>query len=185
MMKKKLGLTVGALVLVAGTTLALAGGKGYNCDREQGEWGKQRHGGGYGDHAGGKGSMMGPRMLQMLDWELELSDQQRDQIRELMKAHQDSMAGQRSHMQLHRAMRELDPASADYQQQVKELAEQQAAAISQRMVAHAQTYADIYAVLTPEQQQLFKAMRDKKAGKRGGMGDKEGKMKHRYDDSDN
>ncbi|OMH38953.1 Spy/CpxP family protein refolding chaperone [Motiliproteus sp. MSK22-1] len=158
-MKKTIGLTIAAIALAGSTAVVIAADKGVGAkDCNGGGWGKHHKSGGYDRH--GKGSMMGAKMLNVLDWELELTAEQRDQIRSLMKDQQAQKGQMNSPKQnMRKSMMELDPGSADYQEQVKQLAQQQADQITQRMTERAETYAAIYAVLTPEQQQTFKELK--------------------------
>jgi len=154
-MKTKLGLTLGALLLASGIAVAAGGGWG-DCGAA---------GAGYGMHRmqeDGRGS--GPeRMINYMGDELSLSDTQREQIRALMGDRSDPRESMRALRESHRA---LDPASPDYLDQVAKLAQEQAQQMAARMVEHAKVHAEIYAILTPEQQQRFSAMRDQ----HGGMG---------------
>ncbi len=161
MMKKKVGLTIGALVLAGGAAIAIAAPGFGGCDGPGG-WGKGWHGGKHDSHFQGAVGMKGARLLQVLDWELELSDQQHDQIRSLLKERQQDMIDHRQQMQqLFLSMGQLDPTSSDYPQQVNKLAAQQGGAVTERISGYAQTYADIYGLLNAEQQRRFNSLKQK------------------------
>lgn len=163
-MKRKVIAASLALVLAGGAAYAVASSDG--CREGRGIWGKDNHSK-YEKHSGGKG-MMSARMLEKLDWELELSGEQRDQIRSLMKDKYDAKGDQRQQMKdLRQSMKDLDPASPGYKSEVSKLADQQADAVRQRVLDHAGTYADIYGILTPEQQQEFKELKEKWSSARG------------------
>lgn len=163
-MKGKLVAASLVVVLAGGAAIALASSD--DCGEGRGMWNKERHSE-HGKHSSGRG-MMSAKMLQKLDWALELSSEQRDQMRTLMKDRHDSKGDPRDEMMgLRQRMKDLDPADADYQEQVNTLAQQQAEAVRQRVLEHAGTYADIYAILTPEQQTEFKALKEKWSSARG------------------
>ncbi len=167
---KTIALTAAALVFGTGAELTMAGGGFGGCDGDR-KGGKHYRGMQEQGMAGDRYGMMGERMLRKLDWELELTDQQRDQIRDLMKERQQKMTDRKGQKQnMYQQMRELDPAAADYQQQVAELATQQAETVRQRLVDRAEGMAELYAVLTPEQQQKFKELQDQWGEKRGRKG---------------
>jgi Spy/CpxP family protein refolding chaperone len=180
----KIGITLAALVLGGGAVLALAG-PGGDC---QGYGGMGYGGGGWPMHSGGmysggmyQGGMYqgikgagGPRQMQQwmlgrLDQQLALTDQQQQQIGDLITKHQQQMPANLAQMQQFRSqMHNLDPAAADYAEQVEILAKQQAALMSQRMVERANNHAELYALLTPEQQQSFRQLQQQRGERRGG-----------------
>ncbi|MCW8887102.1 MAG: Spy/CpxP family protein refolding chaperone [Motiliproteus sp.] len=164
-MKRKLIITTTALALAVAGTTAVAVGSNYGdryCDKDDRMGSKGR----YSEHSQ-RGGMMGAKMLQKLDWALELSAEQRDQIRDIMKDRQAEMTGKRDQMMsLRQSMKNLDPNTADYQTQVNKLAQQQADAARERVLGHAETYAAIHGVLTPEQQAEFKELKEKWGDKR-------------------
>ncbi len=115
-----------------------------------------------------KGEKHSAKMLSHLDSELDLSSEQYGEVAGLIKAHHDKQSSGRE--QMHAAfkkMRSLSPASDDYLQQASTLASEQAQAMQQHMVARAQLKADIYALLTPEQQRRFAEMQKERAEAKG------------------
>jgi len=165
-MKKQLSLTVGALVL-AGISAAVLAGPGFGgfggCDGDgAGYWGEER-----GDRAGHYSEARGERMAEHLDRALDLTDAQKAQISALMDAHQQAR-GERGAMR--GAMMALDPGSPDYEAKVAELAKQQSQAMAQRMMEGAKVHAEIYAVLTPEQQTQYRALQERMGDRRGHQG---------------
>ncbi len=176
----RIGISVAALLLAGGTMLAVAG----SDDDCRGKGGLGYGGMGY-LNSGGDGSMMGQgygrhggdydpakmqqKMLQRLDQQLSLTDQQQQQIGDLMAQHQQQMPANRAQMQQFRLqMHNLDPAAADYSRQVEALAAEQSALMSQKMVERAKHHAELYALLTPEQQQAFRQLEQQRGERRGG-----------------
>ncbi|WP_207061568.1 Spy/CpxP family protein refolding chaperone [Motiliproteus sp. SC1-56] len=201
-MKKRIGLTLGALALVTTTALAVAGPGGGDCGGPGGghgamgsdgyamhhgmmhgqggsgmHHGMMREKGGAGMHGGrmgahGKGAYgkgtMGPRMLQRLDWALELNGEQRDQVRSLLKQQQGEHQARREQMRaLHRQLNELDPAASDYESKVQQLAEQQAQLMAKMWTQRGQLHAQIGALLSPEQQATWDEMHRQMGDHRG------------------
>ena len=107
----------------------------------------------------------------MMFKDLNLTDAQKTQIRDIMKSQRDQM--KRPSVEERRAMHELiarasfDKAKA--QAQVDKMAEQNKA----RMLAHMGTQNKIYNILTPEQKKQFDANFEKRLTERAGP---EGKM---------
>lgn len=177
----RIGISVAALMLAGGAALAVAssdndcrgkgamgggaGGMGYQSHGSDGmmEGRKQgRHGGEHGP------AKMQQRMLEHLDEALSLTDQQQQQLGDLMAKHQQQMPAKRAQMQQFRdQMRSLDPTAADYTDQVEALAKQQSERIGRNMVERAKHHVELYALLTPEQQQEFRQL-EQQRGKRGG-----------------
>ncbi|MEH6652131.1 MAG: Spy/CpxP family protein refolding chaperone [Motiliproteus sp.] len=172
-MKKTTGVGIGiaALLLSGAAMVATAdsdgcrgqGGMGYSSMGGDQMMGKH-DGKGYGKRDPQK---MQQKMLQRLDKQLSLSDEQKQQLGELMAKHQSGMQKPKQSMQQFRTqMHELDPAASDYQAQVEVLAKQQAELMSQKIVDRATQHAEMFALLTPEQQQQYRQM------DRGGKGKK-------------
>jgi len=133
---KKMTMTVAALVIALPlSATVLAGGRG-DC------------GDGYGDGPGPRGdAMMGPMMR-----DLDLSDEQRDQIRTLMqgqRAQRQQNWEQRSEyrQQMHQLLMadQFDEAAA------KKLIESQSAQHEQQMLERLKLHHQVLSVLTPEQ----------------------------------
>jgi periplasmic protein CpxP/Spy len=84
--------------------------------------------------------------------QLDLSDAQKQSIRQIMDGHQKAMNGfHESERQQHQAFIELDPTASDYATQVGDLAEQAAALAAQRVQEFAVIKSQVHAVLTPAQ----------------------------------
>ena len=181
----RIGISVAALMLAGGTMLAVAdsedgcrgtGSIGYG-DMDHGGmgYGGKGHGGmGYGGKGLGNSdgqrdpAKMQQRMLERMDKQLSLTDSQQQQLGELMTKHQQQMPANRAQMQQFREqMHQLDPAAADYTGQVETLAKQQSMLMSQKMVERAQHHAELYALLTAEQQQSFRQLEQQRGERRG------------------
>lgn len=169
-MKKMTGVGIGfaALILSGAAMVATADSDG--C-RGKGGMGYSSMAGSYDYDGKGYGKRdpekMQQRMLKKLDKQLSLSDEQKQQIGELMAKNRSGMQKPKQSMKQFRSqMHELDPAASDYQAQVEVLAKQQADLISQKIVERANQHAEMFALLTPEQQQKYREM------ERGGKGKK-------------
>ena len=107
----------------------------------------------------------------MMFKDLNLTDAQKQQIREIMKGQRDQM--KRPPLEERRAMHDIiasdsfDKAKAEAQ--IDKMAEQHKA----RMLAHMETQNKIYNILTPEQKKQFNANFEKRLTERPAM---EGKM---------
>ncbi|HEY5717633.1 MAG TPA: Spy/CpxP family protein refolding chaperone [Motiliproteus sp.] len=145
-MKKLIGMGVAAL-LVSGAVLAVgpSGPGGF------GDCGNGGEGYGYGRmHGEGRGGH--ERMLGYMADELQLSGSQRDQIQSLLAQQGDPREQMRT---LREQMRSMDPTSPDYMEQVSALAKQQSQRMEAKLVQHAELQQQIYALLTPQQQQRW------------------------------
>ena len=156
-MKKLIGLSVGALLLSGAVMAAGPGGWG-GCAEEGAGFGHARM------HEPGEGRGANPgRMLGYLSDKLELSEAQRGQIEALLAERPDPRADRRA---MHEQMQTLDPASPDYVDRVAALAQEHSQQMATRMVEHAQLRQQIYALLSPDQQQRFGQLHEQ----RGWMG---------------
>ena len=110
-----------------------------------------RHGGGSMQHL----SMASPVMAEILD----LTDTQITEIRNVLKENR------KEHRRIKKADRQnlhdLDPGSADYQQQVKSLVEDRVKLVESRMLNRADIHKKVYTILTPEQRSKMKNLREK------------------------
>lgn len=99
---------------------------------------------------GGPGGFGGP--LAMLR-QLELTEDQRAQVRQVMDSHRDELRaiGERV-MAAHRAQRDAVTAAQFDEQAVRTRAAELAAAEADAAVLHAKVHSEVFAVLTPEQQ---------------------------------
>lgn len=176
-MKRKLGITLGALALASGLAYA-AGPGGWGCDGSGVGMGygmgmglgmgPGMHGGmGYGM----QGGMDPDRMVDRLDRRLSLTDEQEAQVFQLLQQQQAKHRSQHETLwQLLEQQRQLDPGSADYVARSAAMAKQRAALMEGFMAERAQLQADIHAVLTPEQQQQFRSLREQGFGHPRGKG---------------
>lgn len=173
-MKTRLGVTIAALTLAGGAMFAVAAPGMGGCEGD-GRGAAGKHGGMHGGMLGGmqggmdaKGQHNPEKMLNRLEQTLSLSEQQRQQLGELMWDRAEQMPEQQALMQkLRTQMQRLNPAAADYQDQVAVLAKQRAEQMSQQMVEGARHHAEMYALLTPEQQQALRKMQQHRGGDQG------------------
>ncbi len=169
-MKKRMMVTVGALVLAGGAALALAGPGGGGMEPGAG----MGHGAGMGPKSGMRGEMAAERGAQMsryMQQALNLDDVQQEQIQDIMLKHRDEMQQQRGERSsLRGGMHQLDPGRADYQAQLQALADRQAQSVADKILQHGAKRAEIFALLNPEQQQAFLAMQPPMDGRHGGWG---------------
>ncbi|QKT03501.1 Spy/CpxP family protein refolding chaperone [Ectothiorhodospiraceae bacterium 2226] len=110
-----------------------------------------------GEHP--RGAMQGKRGMQHgggmrhLLQGLDLSDEQRAQIQEIVREHKGGTGEMRQQMREHQqAMREVITADRFDEVQARELAKAQSERMQEMMVRRAQMMHKIHAVLTPEQQ---------------------------------
>ncbi len=179
-MKARLIVATAALALTSGAVIAVAGPDMNGCDRSEGGSGMQQgveKGGMHSGMQGGryeKGQHNPEQKLQRLEQELSLNDMQRQQMAELLQQRSGQMAAKHTQMQQFRSqMQGLSPAAADYQDQVEKIAKQKAEVMSKQMVEGAKLHVQVYALLTPEQQQLFSKM-EQRRGERHGRGESRG-----------
>lgn len=117
-----------------------------------GTWGGRGRGG-----PGGPGGMLGPMgipgALPMIAERLDLSDPQRDQVRRIMASHRDEMKalGDRS-FEAHQALRATVIAEIVDEAAIRARSTEVAAVEADVAVAHARIHAEIWQILTPEQQ---------------------------------
>jgi len=107
-------------------------------------------------HGGGEKGGMLERMTQGLD----LTDQQQQQVKQIHRKNRITGMTVHDAMQDNReAMQKLDLGAKNYKQQVTKLAGEQADLVKQMIVHHADVRAQIYALLTPEQQETLTQMK--------------------------
>jgi len=129
------------------------------------------HGHGKGLHHGGGPGMGHGRLLQ----ELDLSQEQRDAIGDLLLAHRTAMRGQRDAMRAARgALMDATHAETLDEAAVRAAAAEVAALEADRAVARARVFQQVQAILTPEQrtelQQRIAERRAEGPRGRGGPG---------------
>jgi len=137
--------TVGVLAVVGLTTAAIA------CD---------------GDRERGMHKFDGAKTekhVERIKKHLDLTDQQALQVSAIFEAKKNAKSDHRSERKaMRQAMMKLDPAASDYEQQVEQLAREQAETMVQKIKAHAQTRKQIHDILTPEQQKKAEEMHEKR-----------------------
>lgn len=102
----------------------------------------------------------GFRHMERMADKLNLNDEQRQQLKQIHRQARPHKLAIRDAMQDNReAMQKLDPAAANYSQQVEALADERAKLIKQMIIHKSEVRSSVYAVLTPEQRQLKKEMR--------------------------
>lgn len=138
-MRKPLIIALTALTLSAGTIgLANAHGKGD---------------GGWGHHNPQE------RMERMAE-QLGLSDEQRAQMQTLMEQEREQRGERREGREIYRKLRDLDPAAADYQQQLDDLVSQAREQLGERIRVRAAHQAAVAEILTDEQEQKLKDLKE-------------------------
>ena len=128
--------------------------------------GKQCKGHGHGDWS--------EKKIEKMQENLQLTDQQVTDIKAINKKYKDSdgKALRQAKKQSHKSFKMLNPSDANYQQQVNKLADEQANSARARVLLQGKIKADIYKVLTAEQQRL---MREK-------MAERQQKHAHKHKD---
>lgn len=134
-----------------GSGIASADGKWDRCGGE-GRHGKHERMEGYGDK--------GFKRLKHMAAELELTDEQRDQMKQLFRDQRDAMTDLKDQRQdMREAMRDLDVSAADYDQQVAALVEQAQSSAAEQVKLRAEQKKAMFELLTPEQQTEFMEMK--------------------------
>lgn len=118
------------------------------------------------DRRGGWDREDGEQLPPMLR-RLELSDAQRDQIRELMRSQSETMrAGAEAHRKTHDELRQL-PMSDNYSEaKLKALAEASGKAAAEMAELRARTARQLHQLLTPEQRQQLAKMSEQRMERR-------------------
>lgn len=99
----------------------------------------------------------GFRHMERMADRLNLSDEQRQQLKQIHRAARPQMMSIRDAMQDNReALRKLDPAAGDYSQRVESLAAERADLTRQMILHKGRVRSSVYAILTPEQRKLKK-----------------------------
>lgn len=106
-------------------------------------------------HKGGE--WQGRKGAHLLEKELDLSDEQKEQIQSIYERTSEERGVRGNH-----GLLALNPEAADYHKQVQTLAQERALKLEQDIVARGNAHAEIYAILTPEQQNKLKAMQQKR-----------------------
>ncbi len=134
------------VALLAASTLSMAAAT-YAGGYGQGHHGK------HGNHHGGMHGLMFERAL-------DLTAEQKAAVDNIYsEAKQQRKAASSERREVRQAMMDLNPGDADYQTKVATLAQQQAARVEQKILAHADVQAQIYEVLTPEQREELEGLK--------------------------
>lgn len=97
---------------------------------------------------------------------LDLTEQQKQELSGIQEANKASMRkAMESRKALHQAMMALDPSAPDYQKKLKSLADKAAQQARAMVRNKGEQKAELYAVLTPEQEKKFEAMQSKRQEK--------------------
>ncbi|MGH9350490.1 MAG: Spy/CpxP family protein refolding chaperone [Vicinamibacterales bacterium] len=141
--------------LLAGATLALVAGLGASIAAQGGGPGRR---GGFGPGGPGRGGFpLG---------QLELSEAQREQVREVMQRHRDQMqeAGRRLR-EAHQAQRAAVEAVPLNEGLIRSTSQTLATAQTDMALLRARIHSDVWSLLTPEQQQKAKELREQRANR--------------------
>ncbi len=166
-MKKMTMALIGIPAILVGS-IAMAGmghGDGDRCDNDREH---KKHEGRYDD------SNRGERRLDALAERLDLTKEQKEQVKSLFDAKEKQRAAMRDKMQeLHDMTRNLNPDSADYAKQLNEAKQIAADLAISRIDEQASMRAEMAKILTPEQQtqmaKMFDRFQDGDKGPRGPM----------------
>jgi protein CpxP len=165
MMRRSLAGMFGAAAVAAVMTTGFANAQTQDGAAATAPRHERRGPGGPGGPGGfGRGGFGGPMaMLRQLD----LTDDQRAQVRQVMDSHRDELRaiGERVRA-AHRAQRDAVTAAQFDEQAVRTRAAELAAAEADAAVLHAKVHSEVFAVLTPEQQAKaaeLKAQREARA----------------------
>lgn len=156
-MNKKLIIGITAVVIGAGTLTAglVSAGDGWGrCgDRDEG-----RHHDRYEQM--GKHGYKSMKQMRYIAQELELTDEQRDQMKDLMRNQRNAMFDQKDTMQdMREELRDLDVSAADYDKQVAVLVEKAQGSAAELVTIRAEQKKAMFDILTPEQQVEFMNMK--------------------------
>jgi len=162
MISTRIAGVIGAAVIVAGSDMALVHAQSQGQDpaasppARHGRFGPDGPGGPggprgfFGRGPGGPGGPGGPlAMLRQLD----LTDAQRAQVRQIMDAHADELkaVGERLR-EARKAQDDLVTAQAFDESAIRAKATEVGAVMADAAVLHAKVHAEVFAILTPEQQ---------------------------------
>ena len=125
------------------------------------------HEGGPGGFRGGPGGPGGPGVLEHLSRELNLTDEQKAQIKRIADSAEESTRGLREQLHsLHESQRDILKDGAFDEAAVRAAAQARANLQVELEVAHARTMSQIFALLTPEQKAQLAARRQEFEQKR-------------------
>lgn len=164
-MKKHMTIKKTLLTILMAGSLGLAGHSLYASPNYDGAYGN----GGYQCKKGKRGMKHASpeKRVEKMAQHLGLSETQKQQVLNLMTTHKASMKPLRDQKRaLKRSMHSLDPNAADYMAQLTNLAEQKANLVRQKTLAKGQHRQQLFALLTPEQQNKMRQMREQRMQKR-------------------
>lgn len=108
------------------------------------------------------GPRMGRHMIERMIWELDLSPEQEATIRELLDREEPRLRDLHSTMRdSRRAVMDLDTTDPAYAQTLAEASETAGRTLTEIMQLHGQLRVEIQALLTPEQRQLARELRQR------------------------
>ena len=111
--------------------------------------------------------MPGPGLLPMLGPQLNLTDAQRDQIRNISTVHQDEWKALNGRvMAAHRALMDASTTGASDEALIRKVSADVAAVEADVAVARARAFDEVWAILTPDQQSQLKAKPGPPRGRR-------------------
>jgi periplasmic protein CpxP/Spy len=153
MIRRHIAGILGAAVLVAGSAAALVHAQAPDgqgpppAHQRRGPGGPGGPGGFFGRGFGGPGEALG--LLRQLD----LTDEQRAQVRQVMESHRDELRaiGEKV-MAAHRAQNDVVTAPTFDENAIRAKAAELAAVEADAAVLHAKLHGEVFAILTPEQQ---------------------------------
>ncbi|MFC6670409.1 Spy/CpxP family protein refolding chaperone [Marinobacterium aestuariivivens] len=135
-------------------------------------------------HDKGEGGRYSPeKRLERMTEQLQLTDEQRGQMQTLMEQQREQRPEKGQGREIHRQLRDLDPAAEDYQQRLDDLVGQAQQQLGERMRARAAHRAAMAEILTDEQEQKLADWQKDRWGK-GHHGDRGHGGKHRRGDCD-
>lgn len=109
---------------------------------------------------GGPGAGPGGGKFERMAERLDLSDKQRQQLKQIHRdARGEGMAIHDAMQDTREALHRLDPGSKDYRKRVSELAEQKAELVKQMIEHMSSVKAEVYAILTPEQRRKARELK--------------------------
>jgi Spy/CpxP family protein refolding chaperone len=127
-----------------------------------------KQGGKHGSKSGMDKSEFMQKRFERMSTKLGLSDTQKTQVQALMQNHRNVMKPLRDEKRAIRTeMMNLDPAAADYDAKVEDIANRESAIVRQITIARANKRKQMAGILTPEQQAAKKAMHANRKSQHG------------------
>jgi periplasmic protein CpxP/Spy len=120
------------------------------------------------DHGYDGRGHQGMRGLHFMEKHLDLSDTQKEQIQAVFAAEKT----ENSRARPWQSLMALDPDAADYDVQVQRIAKEQAAVVEQKILDHGKQRAQIHAILTPEQRDTLKQLKQRQQNRKQQLGGK-------------